>query len=123
MNTVSISSLPAGADLRKGQIIRLSSGEWVGAGPTNAEAVCGSTVQEGELVNAIIAGPCEVECAAALTVGGRFTCDANGRAVDTSGTATHIELGLVVNPGKAAVSSKYTYATVCLAVMKDAIPA
>lgn len=123
LNTVSISNLPAGADLAKGQAIRRSGGEWILATAANAEAICGNTVKDGELVNAIIGGVCEVLCAAALTVGGRFTIDANSHAVDTTATAGHIQMGLVLEPGKAAVGGAYTYATVCLAVLKVAIPA
>jgi diaminopimelate decarboxylase len=118
MYAVSISNLPAGADLRKGQIIRRDTGTWVAAVATNAEAVCGNTCKTGDLVNAIVAGLAEVECATALTVGGRITCDANGRAVNTTATATHIQLGLVIEPGKAAAAGAFTYATVVLDALK-----
>lgn len=112
VNAIQISILAGAGGVRKGQIVKLSSGKVI-ACSSQGEAGFGVAIHDAaadELTLVCVEGECDVEvndAAADLPVGSYFTPTTAGVAeVAASGDRVH---GLMLEAGEAAVGSTYAY--------------
>lgn len=103
-------SIAAGATVRKGQIVKISTGKVI---PCSAqgEAFFGVAMSDAvldQLVQVCLAGECDVEVDdATLVVGDFVTTKATGVA-EKAATSDFI-VGMICEPGAAAVSGAFGY--------------
>lgn len=105
-------NIRCGADVRKGQIVKLSSGAVVPCSVAG-EAFLGvakDSGSTGDLIGVIVGGECDVEVADTTAIGGFVKTDANGRAIAVGAAGTSV--GMLLEPGRAVVSGQAAYARV-----------
>lgn len=106
----SVISIATGAAVRKGQILKLSTGTVIpcsAAGETFF-GIAVNSAESGELVAVCVSGECDVEVAdASLVIGSLAQTDANGRAILAA--SADFVIGTMLEPGAAVESSRAAY--------------
>lgn len=117
-------SIRCGADVRKGQILKLSSGEVIpcSAAGENFFGIAINDQVDGEMVAVCVGGECDVEVAdATLAVSSYAQTDANGRAILAA--ASDYVVGTMLEPGAAVISSRAAYRRIVVRMTTVQLPA
>lgn len=122
-NSVNISIL-AGAAVRKGQVVKISSGKVI---PCSAQGetffgVALADAALNERVTVCVQGACDVEVNDATVVVGSYLTTSAAGVAETAASGDYV-LGMALEKGSAGVSSTYEYIRVALRVFAGVVPA
>lgn len=111
-------NIRCGAAVRKGQIVKLSSGAVIPCSVAGEDflGVATDSGDTGDLIGVIVGGECDVEVADTTAVGGFVKTDANGRAIALGATGTSV--GMLLEPGHAVISGQAAYARIVVRLHK-----